>query len=148
MGEDDRRAAPRVKTFLRGCISYDKNATAADCLVRDMSETGARLEVSENVVIPYLIDLYIPKKNETLRANVLWRYGDLIGVAFTPPASKRGKPGADDVPAVAKPAIADKGPQAADLSERIQRIEAEIASLKRAIKHLQDAKPPSLSLPV
>lgn len=141
MGEDDRRASPRVKTFLRGCISYDKHAAAADCLVRDISETGAKLELSENVVIPYLIDLYIPKKDETLRANVLWRYGDLIGVAFTPSANKRGDHGADDVPAVA-----EQGSQDADLAERVQRIETEVASLKRTIKNLLDAKAPSLRL--
>jgi PilZ domain-containing protein len=143
MGEDDRRASPRVKTSLRGCISYDKHAAAADCLVRDMSDTGAKLELSENVVIPYLIDLYIPKKDETLRANVLWRYGDLIGVAFTSPPSKRGDLGADDVTAVA-----EQGLQGVDLAERVRRIEAEVASLKRTIKNLLDAKTPLLRLPV
>ena len=147
MDEDNRRSSPRVKTFLRGCIYYDKNAAACDCLVRDMSETGARLELSENVVIPNLIDLYIPKKNETLQANVVWRSGDFIGVAFTPPASKRGEPSVDDVSAVPEPAVAERGSQSANLSERMQRIEAEVASLKRAIKML-DAKTPLLRLPV
>ena len=143
MGEENRRVSPRVKTFLRGCISYNKQAAAADCLVRDMSDTGAKLELSENVVIPYLIDLYIPKKDETLRANVLWRYGNLMGVAFTNSANKRLDHAADDVTA-----IAERAPQDADLAERVQRIEAEVASLKRAIRNLLDTKTPAHRMPV
>jgi hypothetical protein len=143
MGEEDRRVSPRVKTFLRGCISYNKQAAATDCLVRDMSDTGAKLELSENVVIPYLIDLYIPKKDETLRANVLWRYGNLMGVAFTNAANKRGDQAADDVTA-----LAERAPQGADLAERVQRIEAEVASLKRAIRNLLDTKTPAHRMPV
>jgi hypothetical protein len=143
MGEQDRRRTPRVKTFLRGFVTYDDQAVAADCLVRDISDAGAKLELSENVVIPYLIDLYIPKKDETLRANVLWRYGDLIGVGFRKNANKHrdGAPGGGTMMAVAQPS------HEADLAARLQRIETEIALLRRAIKNLSDNKIP-VRLPI
>src|ERR1700733_4731066 len=82
MAEDERRIAARQRTVLRGCIYYNKRSAAADCLVRDVSDSGARLELSENVVIPDLIELNIPKKEETFHARVLWRRGNEVGVAY------------------------------------------------------------------
>jgi hypothetical protein len=143
MGEKQRCASPRVKTFLRGLIYYDNRSTAADCLVRDISETGAKLELSENVIIPYLISLYIPKKNETLRATVQWRHSDMLGIAFTGAAFKGVDRGDDDATKVAE----QEGQIDGNLAERVQRIEAEIVSLKRTIKDLLEMKANSLRMP-
>jgi hypothetical protein len=115
----------------------------ADCLVRDLSETGAKLELSENVVIPDVIDLYIPKKDETLRASVLWRYGDLIGVAF----NKNASPQQERAAGAAILTVVGRTPQDGGLAGRLQRIEAELASLKRAIENLSEPNSP-VRLPI
>ena len=39
----ERRAATRQKSFLQGRIYFNNRRTSVDCLVRDISETGAKL---------------------------------------------------------------------------------------------------------
>ena len=75
MAEDERRRSARQRTIMRVCVYYDKRSVSADCVVRDWSDGGARLELSENVVIPDSIELCIPKKEVTFHARVLWRRG-------------------------------------------------------------------------
>jgi hypothetical protein len=142
MGEAERRSSPRQKSFLRGIIYYNNRSAAADCLVRDISETGARLELSESVIIPYEIDLHIPKKGETFRARVQWRHGDGVGIAFANPVAKQA--GAE-APETASP---EQGQNIAGLAARVQRLEAEVVSLKRAVKQLLDLEKASPRLPI
>src|SRR5687767_4174651 len=82
---NERRIAQRQKSFLRGCIYFNNRRSAADCLIRDISDTGARLIFSSAIAIPDVVDLYIPQKEQTLRVHVQWRHGDELGVAFPPP---------------------------------------------------------------
>jgi hypothetical protein len=143
MGEAERRSSPRQKSFLRGIIYYNNRSAAADCLVRDISETGARLELSESVIIPYEIDLHIPKKGETFRARVQWRHGDGVGIAFANPVAKQA--GAEAPEAAATP---EPGHNTVALAARVQRLEAEVVSLKRAVKQLLDLEKASPRLPI
>ena len=76
MGE--RRETRRKKSFLRGRIYFDNRRCATDCLVRDISEIGARLIFSDAVSVPDAVDLYIPQKDQTLLARVEWRHGDEV----------------------------------------------------------------------
>ena len=117
----ERRIAQRQKSFLRGCIYYNNRRSATDCLIRDISPTGARLIFSDTVTVPDMIDLYIPQKEQMLRAQVQWRHGDEVGVGF--PASAKVKPGA---------ASADEG-----LAERVEKLEAEMTKLKKMLKRLK-----------
>jgi hypothetical protein len=118
----ERRIAQRQKSFLRGCIYYNNRRSATDCLIRDISPTGARLIFSDTVTVPDVVDLYIPQKEQMLRAHVQWRHGDEVGVGF-PAAAKAAKLGS---------AAADEG-----LAERVEKLEAEMAKLKKMLKRLK-----------
>jgi hypothetical protein len=118
----ERRKATRQKSFLRGCIYFNNRRSAVDCLVRDISGTGARLIFSATVSVPDVIDLYIPQKEQTLRAVVQWRHGDELGVAFGESARALAVPSAGDVAA---------------LSERVQKLEGEITALRKMLKRLK-----------
>lgn len=120
----ERRNAPRHKSLLRGCIYFNNRRAAADCLIRDVSDTGARLIFSAAVAIPDVFDLYISQKEQTLRAHVQWRHGEEIGVAFEGPQQQP-----------------EETPAADDVFGRLQRLEAEVASLRRMLKRLQSAIP-------
>ena len=115
----ERRIAARHKSFLRGKIYFNKRLSSVDCLVRDISATGARLIFSQAVTTPDTVELYIPQKDETLRADVQWRHGTEVGVAF-PAAEGAAEPAA----------------QGGDLNARVERLEAEIVALKRMLKRL------------
>jgi hypothetical protein len=79
----ERRVAPRQKSFLRGCIYFNNRRSVLDCLVRDLTEDGARIIFSHAVNVPDIVELHIPQKEQTLRAHVKWRRGDDVGLDFT-----------------------------------------------------------------
>jgi hypothetical protein len=116
MGE--RRTSTRKKSFLRGRVMYNNRQSAMECLIRDVSEHGANLIFSDTASIPEVVELYIPQKDQTFRAHVQWRSGDEVGVAFGDVA----------------PAPAAGG---GDLAGRVERLEAEVASLRRMLRRLK-----------
>ena len=54
----------------------------ANCIIRDLSESGARLGVSRKVKLPPQFDLLFARHGLELRARVKWRRGDYVGVSF------------------------------------------------------------------
>jgi hypothetical protein len=121
MGE--RRNSRRSKSFLRGFVYVSRKRGALACLVRDMSEKGARIIFSDTVTLPDIFDLYIPQREQTLRARVTWRRNDEIGLAFTE----------------ADRAV-DATPTASEVVERVALLEAEISSLRTLLKRLKGEK--------
>jgi len=113
----ERRGAQRQKSFLRGCVYFNKRTRSLDCLIRDFSEHGARIIFSENGSVPDVVELHIPQKQKTLRARVQWRHGDEIGLAF--PDAVRAADGGDA------------------LGLRVAQLESEIAALKKLVKKLR-----------
>jgi hypothetical protein len=54
----------------------------ANCIVRDLSESGARLGVSRKVRLPPQFGLLFARQGLEIRARVRWRHGDFVGVSF------------------------------------------------------------------
>jgi hypothetical protein len=117
MGE--RRHSERQRSFLRGCVYFNKRRNAFDCLIRDISNTGARIIFSDTVSVPDVVDLYIPQKEQTVRAHVQWRRGDEIGLAFSDALC-----------------AADTTPAVTELTARVTQLESEIVALRRILKRL------------
>jgi hypothetical protein len=113
----ERRRSNRQKSFLRGCIYFNNRRSATDCLVRDISPSGARLIFSDAISIPDVVELYLAQKQQTLRAEVHWRRGEEVGVAFTQRSSEH--------------------PADRELLERVEKLEAEIVSLRKTLKRLK-----------
>jgi hypothetical protein len=118
----ERRTSARQKSFLRGCIYFNNRRSTLDCLIRDISSTGARLIFSDAVTVPDIVDIFIPQKEQTLRAHVQWRHGDEVGVAFGNTAQVSGS---------------HQGADVAELAERVLKLEAEIAAMRKLLKRLK-----------
>jgi hypothetical protein len=78
----EKRSAPRLRSFLKGKAIFNNRQSTLDCLVRDISATGARLEVSNAVLLPEVFDLHVPQKDTTYRVRISWRAEGEIGVEF------------------------------------------------------------------
>ena len=78
----EHRSSRRKRAILKAEIRFDNGMLSAACLVRDVSDTGARLELAGEIIVPDRFDLYIAKCNETRPAFVTWRRGQELGVAF------------------------------------------------------------------
>src|ERR1700722_7633344 len=111
MGE--RRISRRSKSFLQGFVYVSRKRGALACLVRDLSEKGARIIFSDTITLPDMLELYIPHHEQTLRARVTWRKNDEIGLAF-----------------VAEERKAEAGPSATEVAHRVAMLEAELTALR------------------
>jgi hypothetical protein len=69
----EQRQAPRQKSFLRGFVYFGNSPSAVDCLVRDISDTGARLKFSGGFPAADIIDLHIPIKGHPSRQGPVAR---------------------------------------------------------------------------
>ena len=78
----ERRAAVRHKSFIKGRIYFNNRLSSMDCIIRDATDKGARLEFSENVALPDTFELYMPNKDEYFQSHVEWRKGDNIGITW------------------------------------------------------------------
>ena len=87
MPEDsrDHRRTARRKTLKAGKVVMS-DWTIIDCTVRDMSQTGARLEFAAIAVLPPEFRLLIVSSNELVPAKLAWHRGTTAGVEFTGPA--------------------------------------------------------------
>jgi hypothetical protein len=124
MGEAmaERRSVARKKSFLQGRIYYNNQKSSVDCLVRDISERGAKVVFSDSVTIPASVELYLPGKDEVHRVRLQWRKGDEMGVDF-------GQTDNADKTKAAVPAT--------DMFGRVLRLENECAPLKRKVVELR-----------
>jgi hypothetical protein len=119
----ERRISKRQRSFLQGRIFFNNRRSSVDCLVRDISDTGAKLVFSDAIAVPDVVELNIPNKAETHRARVQWREGEEVGVSF--------------VPEEISPSLVPAPAAAPDLVGRISRLEQEVASLHRKVSELQ-----------
>ena len=78
----NKRSAPRHRILKAGTIAF--SGAGIDCTVRNLSETGAALEVVSVVGIPTEFSLVIQSDNINRKCHVVWRKMNRIGVAFDP----------------------------------------------------------------
>jgi hypothetical protein len=69
----------RQRVLKAGTIEF--SGGTIDCTVRNVSETGAALEVASPVCIPSEFNLLIPG-TRIIRCRLMWRKENRIGVAF------------------------------------------------------------------
>ena len=77
----NNRGALRHRVLKPGSIEF--NGGAIDCVIRNISETGAALEVTSPVGIPETFNLVIPSDHTNRPCRVAWRRERRIGVRFT-----------------------------------------------------------------
>jgi hypothetical protein len=119
----ERRVLVRHKTFIKGRIYFNNRLSSVDCIVRDMTERGARLQVPESVAVPDAFEISLPNKDEQYRAQAQWRKGDQIGVSWMSESAFRQK--------------ADGGGQnERALMDRVARLEQDVAALQRRLDSL------------
>ena len=78
---DEHRRSARRRTLKGGTILFG-TTTTIDCVIRNMSETGAALEVESHFGIPDNFTLLIKPEGIKRNCGVAWRSGKKIGVRF------------------------------------------------------------------
>lgn len=119
---NERRTRARKKSFLQGRLYFNHRRSSVDCLIRDLTATGARVKFSDAVATPDIVELHIPSKDETFRAHTTWRLGDEIGLSFGQGEGDEADSAAADAP---------------NLAGRVQTLESELITLRRLLNELR-----------
>jgi len=77
---DHNRIATRRRVLKSGSIEF--GGGAIDCTVRNLSETGAALEVVSPLYIPDRITLFVHADQLKRACRLVWRKEKRIGVKF------------------------------------------------------------------
>ena len=77
---DEHRVSPRHRVLKAGTIEF--GGGAIDCTVRNLSASGAALEVVSPLGIPDRFDLVIIAEQLHRPCRVVWRKERRIGVSF------------------------------------------------------------------
>jgi len=77
----ERRAVPRHKVLKRGTLALHGGG-AIDCMVRNISSNGARIEIAVPVGLPECFTLVIESDQFQRRCHQVWSREKRIGVAF------------------------------------------------------------------
>jgi hypothetical protein len=77
---EETRITPRRRRLKAGTIEF--GGGGIDCTVRDISETGAALEVMTPLFIPDRFTLYVPSEQLKRLCRIAWRKQKRIGVTF------------------------------------------------------------------
>lgn len=101
----DPRSAPRRKQLKSGIIAFHERHSTLPCLVRELSDTGARLEVDQ-AHVPDTFTLVVELDGLEAACEVIWRRGQRIGVRFTAPP----RIGAPRRVQIVKPTLAPERP--------------------------------------
>jgi hypothetical protein len=80
----EKRSSPREQSFLKA-QAICSGQTSIECLVSDISATGARLQTMDGVVasmLPDVFELLLVRSGEQRAVRVAWRNETELGVAF------------------------------------------------------------------
>jgi hypothetical protein len=78
---DERRKLPRQRTFKGGAIIFG-TAPVVECMIRNMTDVGAGLEVGAPAAVPDRFTLLIKPEGRKRNCQVIWRQSGKIGVRF------------------------------------------------------------------
>ena len=97
----------------------------AECTIRDLSDGGARLQVSPSVLLPEHFDLHVAQRGLIVRATIVWRLDKEIGVHFE-----------TDAP-MAVSAVPAENQAGTTLQRRVDTLEAEVATLRKQLSAMR-----------
>ena len=78
----ERRQSARARVIYSGVIAYDDRHSTMDCVVRNFSEDGVKVEFDNTALLPDELDLLIAKKSRAFDAKIVWRGDRQAGLAF------------------------------------------------------------------
>ncbi|MEL6288132.1 MAG: response regulator, partial [Pseudomonadota bacterium] len=85
MGEaeaGEARGAERKRVLKGAKIAFAARCATLPCVVRDLSETGARLQVKDHLSVPETFELLIELDGFEVDAEVVWRRDSEVGIVF------------------------------------------------------------------
>lgn len=80
----ERRSDQRHRVLKGGTLHFNKGYSSLECVIRDMSATGARIQMGETFGVPSRFMLSVSGETTRLEATLSWRNSRNIGLSFLP----------------------------------------------------------------
>jgi hypothetical protein len=77
-----RRVDLRARSLMSGKIVIGDCEMSIDCIIRNLSQRGARVSIPRGMDLPGEVGLLVVREGLFCDAAVAWRKGDLTGLAF------------------------------------------------------------------
>ena len=77
----EKRASPRHRVLKQGTIAF-RGGGGIDCMVRNISQSGARLEIASPIGLPDCFTLVIATDHFMRDCRAVWNVEKRVGVAF------------------------------------------------------------------
>jgi hypothetical protein len=87
----ERRASPRRKTRFKATLVFGAERSTVNCVVRDLSETGARLKIDLPDDFPTQFHLIWAAARAVIHVEAVWRSRDEMGVKFLSKHNTQGR---------------------------------------------------------
>ena len=78
----NRRLARRFRALkgARAIVTY--SGAGIDCVIRDLSDSGARIRFPDPVPVDAAFELYLKAENKRVPIKIAWQRGSNVGVEF------------------------------------------------------------------
>ena len=114
----ERRALHRNRTYIGARIVFNLRYSTMDCLVRNLSEDGAKLIFGGVETIPSEFDIFIRNQSDSRRAKMIWRTESEAGIRFI-------SPGYNQIVSI-------------EMARKVRQLEAEREKLAKRVEQLVD----------
>jgi hypothetical protein len=121
-GRDGRRS-DRMRTFMAARVCFGNGKNLLDCTIRNISDGGAKLQISGGVTLPGEFELIIPQRGVHRKVRLCWRNEDYCGVAYLDAGETDSQ-------------LQDSDAGEAALRQHIRELEATVAQMQRRIDEL------------
>ena len=77
----EKRSTARVRSTFSGVVLSD-NEFISHCVIKDVSETGMRIELADRTSLPDNFEIKTPVLPDTLPVRLIWQKQTLAGIEF------------------------------------------------------------------
>lgn len=79
----ERRQHPRNRVYYGGMVAFNARNSTLACVVRNVSNRGAKVEFDGSTMLPDRVDFEIARRGVSCRARLVWRDADAAGLVFS-----------------------------------------------------------------
>ena len=78
----EKRAEHRRRVLKGGTLHFNKGYSSLECIIRDLSSNGARVQMGETFGVPSRFTISISGEDTRIEAAIRWRNSRYIGLSL------------------------------------------------------------------
>jgi hypothetical protein len=79
----ERRQYQRNRVYYGGMVAFNARNSTLDCVVRNFSPRGAKIEFENSAMLPDRIDFEVARRGLACLARLVWRDQNTAGLMFS-----------------------------------------------------------------